>query len=79
MISNRMRSRRRSGRTGRRVDERNRVVCFICVLDICVVGSEGLRVILLLLLLLLALGFLLFVKFSLVLLVFRYAGLQGIG
>lgn len=78
MISNRMRSRRRSGRTGRRVDERNRVVCFICVLDICVVGSEGLRVILLLLLLL-ALGFLLFVQFSLVLLVFRYAGLQGIG
>ena len=75
MISNRMRSRRRSGRTGRRVDERNRVVCFICVLDICVVGSEGLRVILLLL----ALGFLLFVQFSLVLLVFRYAGLQGIG
>lgn len=78
MISNRMRSRRRSGRTGRRVDERNRVVCFICVLDICVVGSEGLGVILLLLLLL-ALGFLLFVQFSLVLLVFRYAGLQGIG
>jgi hypothetical protein len=78
MISNRMRSRRRSGRTGRRIDERNRVVCFICVLDICVAGSEGLRVVLLLLLLL-ALGFLLFVQFSLVLLVFRYAGLQGIG
>jgi hypothetical protein len=77
MISNRMRSRWRSGRTGRRIDERNRVVCFICVLDICVAGSEGLRVVLLLLLL--TLGFLLFVQFSLVLLVFRYAGLQGIG
>ena len=72
-----MRSRRWSGRTGRRIDERNRVVCFICFLDICVVGSEGLRVILLLLLL--TLGFLLLVQLSLVLLVFRYAGLQGSG
>ena len=40
-------------------------------------GSEGLRVILLLLLL--TLGFLLLVQLSLVLLVFRYAGLQGSG
>ena len=72
-----MRSRRWSGRTGRRIDERNRVVCFICFLDICVVGSEGLRVILLLLLL--TLGFLLLVQLSLVLLVFRYAGLEGSG
>jgi len=77
MISDGMRSRRRSGRTGRRIDEGNRVVCFIFFLDICVAGSEGLRVVLLLLAL--ALGFLLFVQLSLVLLVFRYAGLQGIG
>ena len=79
MISDGMRSRRRSGRTGRRIDEGNRVVCFIFFLDICVAGSEGLRVVLLLLALALALGFLLFVQLSLVLLVFRYAGLQGIG
>jgi hypothetical protein len=77
MISDGMRSRRRSGRTGRRIDEGNRVVCFIFFLDICVAGSEGLRVVLLLLAL--AFGFLLFVQLSLVLLVFRYAGLQGIG
>lgn len=75
MITKRVSGRRWGRRAGRRIDERNGIVDFVCVLDIGVVRSKGLRVVLLLL----TLGLLLFVQLALVLLVFRYAGLQGIG
>ena len=75
MVSKRVGGRRRGGCTRGRIDECNSIVCFGCIMNISVVWSEGLRVVLLLL----ALGLFLLVQLALVFLVFRYAGLQGIG
>lgn len=75
MVSKRMRGRRRGGGARGRIDNCNGVVCFSRILDVGVVWSESLGVVLLLL----TLGLLLLVQLALVLLVFRYAGLQGIG
>lgn len=75
MISKRVGGRWWGGRAGRRIDDGNSVVCFGRILNVGVVWSKRLRVVLLLL----ALGLLLLVQLALVLLVFRYAGLQGIG
>lgn len=77
MVSERVCGGRRSGCARGRIDERDGVVCFGRILDVGVVRSQGLRIVVVLLLL--ALGLLLFVELALVLLVFRYAGLQGIG
>jgi hypothetical protein len=69
-----------------RIDKRNGVVCVGRFFSVGIVRCECLRIVvvatiplLLLLLLLLALGLLLLVQLALVFLVFRYAGLQGIG
>lgn len=66
-----MRSRRRGGSAGRGIDNGDGVVCFGRIFDVCIVGSEGLGVVVIsaVSLLVLALGFLLFVEFALVLLV----------
>jgi hypothetical protein len=63
----------------RGIDDGECVVVFAYIFDVCVVWSEGLRVVVLVLLLLLPFGFLLFVELALVLLVFGYAGLRDVG
>lgn len=80
MVSKGMGSGRRGGGARGRIDERNGVVCFSRILDVGIVRSKGLRVVLgtIVAILLLAFGLLFLVQLALILLVFRYAGLQGL-
>ena len=82
MVSEGVGSRGWCGCARRGIDERNGAVCFSRILDMGVVRREGLRIIVVIVvafLLLLALGLLFLVQLALVLLIFRYAGLRGVG
>ena len=76
-----MRRRWRGGRARRGVDDSHGVVALVGILDVGIVGREGLRIVVLgvVFLLLLAFGFLLLVEFALVLLVFADTSLGAMG
>ena len=76
-----MRRRGWSGSARRGIHDRNGVFCIGRIFDVSVVGSEGLRVVVLgtIVLLVLTFGLLLFVELALVLLVFGDTSLEAIG
>jgi hypothetical protein len=63
----------------RGIDNGDRIAIVARIFDVCVIRSNGLRVVVLVLLLLLSFGLLLLVELALVLLVLGYTGLHDVG